>query len=140
MYTLDYMFSYWIFAWYVLYKVCIIPYNPKAWIMIAILMSIHNVLTMIRHNYYYMLFLFMIILTILKFIPLYTLFHTKHTFRDFLFGCFLFVVYVAWLTYRRVNVVHVIRSFYFSDKHIKDNDVSKSQTMAWLDSFINIKY
>ena len=135
MYTM-YMFSYWIFIWYVLYILNILPYNPKSWIMIAIFMSIYNIICMIGYKYYYMLFLFIILLTILKFIPLYTLLYTPYKNCDFFFGCFLFSIYVLWLSYHRINVIHLIYSFYFSDVYIKDNDVSTSHFMTILDSFI----
>jgi len=137
MYTPDYMFSYWIFAWYLLYVLCIIPYNPNGWIIFAIIMSVYNVVCMVTYQYYYMLFLFLILLSAIKFIPLYTIFHTQHTMNDFLFGIGLFFVYCLWIRYNNQSVVHLIETFYLSDVYIKDNNVEHSHVMKWIDSIIN---
>lgn len=84
-----------------------------------------------------MLGLFIILLSVLKFIPLYTLIHTKHTIRDFLFGCVLFILYSSWLTYQGVHVPKLVQSFYFSDMYIKDNDITQSPSLSIIDSIIN---
>ncbi len=37
MIRLDLMFSYWLFIWYILYEIEITEYNPKAWLIFALI-------------------------------------------------------------------------------------------------------
>ena len=38
----DLLFSYWIISWYVLYEINVIKYNPKFWLIIALLSNFYN--------------------------------------------------------------------------------------------------
>ena len=46
---IDFTFSYWIFAWFILYQLNIIKYNPKIFLILA---SIENLILLFMMIYY----------------------------------------------------------------------------------------
>lgn len=115
-YRLDYVFSYWIFAWFVLYYFKIVKYSP---LFILLFASIENVVLFIIHiinfiidNSYYNFFKligFIIINFCIKVLPLYYIIKIENdvkTFEelfklikkdDILISLYLFIIYIIWL-------------------------------------------
>jgi hypothetical protein len=98
MVQMDFIFSYWIFFWYLLYIVGFINCNPKFAIICGLF---ENIVIMLLMIYYKtktrLLFLFFIMFTLLKVIPLYSIWTTKIKWNDIIFTIFLFVLYLIWV-------------------------------------------
>lgn len=112
-YRLDYMFSYWIFAAYILFYFHIIPYNPKYILILGVIFNLIQFLIFIwREVSYIRLLLFTFINCCIKIIPIYTLWNTTVTRNDNIFYLELFFVYLIWIFINDVN----IKKIYFSTK------------------------
>jgi hypothetical protein len=95
----DFFFSYWIFAWYLLYISKIVKgYNPKFAIIIGILENIWIILLMIYYKTKTpFLVLFVVMFVLLKVLPLYTLWNNPIHFKDVVATISLFLIYVIWI-------------------------------------------
>ena len=95
----DFTFSYWILAWFAIYYIGIIPYNPKIWLLMGLA---HNLITIALMVYYnnsaFNISLFSITNSIIKLIPLWLLRKESYYSRDFWFGAVLFAVHLLWLS------------------------------------------
>ena len=94
---IDYIFSYWIFLWWILYMLKIVKYNPKLAILLGIIENSVILIHKIAYKKYCSLLPFIIINTIIKIIPLLTLLDTELTQDDVIFTCVLFVIHLIWL-------------------------------------------
>jgi hypothetical protein len=95
---LDFVFSYWIFAWYLLYISKITTFNPKFVLLIGLIgNSLHLFLMIYFNNSLFKIIIFIIINIFIKIIPFYTLLNTKYKIKDVIFSFFLFIIYVFWL-------------------------------------------
>jgi hypothetical protein len=123
--TPDYLFSNWIFIWYLLYITGIFTkYNPKINIILALIMNIYVIYLLIYNKQFYILFLIITIIFFIKIIPLITLRNTKIKLDDFLFGFILFLIYCLWITlYHKKNVLILIKDLYFDNKYIKNYEL-----------------
>ena len=133
----DLLFSYWIITWYVLYVINVIKYNPKFWLIIALLSNLYNLYFLIYFKRYYILFVFTIFIFILKGIPLWTLRHTKLQINDIIAGSILFLIYYIWLNYNNETLYSLFHKFYIS---IRDNTPTSSEFMYFLNIFKKLSY
>ena len=105
MIRIDYVFSYWIFFWYLLYICKLIKYNPKFALICAL---IENIVTLTFMLYYQTkqktILLYLILNFILKIIPLFTIRNSKIKINDVYFSIGLFILYLFWI---KMNVTHV---------------------------------
>ena len=102
-YRIDFVFSYWIFTWYLLFIFKYTKYSPKLGLIIAL---IHNtILLMImifyKYNIYNILF-YCIINLFIKIIPLWTLRNNKS--YDIKSTLILFFIYNIWLYLNKTNL------------------------------------
>lgn len=112
-YRFDLVFSYWIFTWYILYMLKIIPYNPKLVLIIGILENSLGLL----FGYFYNLdfswnnfFGWLSINFWIKLVPLYTVWNTKiHLKQDFIHFIKAFCLYGIWcfISGRNVFIQHM---------------------------------
>jgi hypothetical protein len=104
MVRIDYIFSYWIFFWYLLYICSFTKYNPKIAIILGLIENICILLLMLYYNTKHRLvFLFFIMMILLKIIPLYSIWNTKNSINDIYFTGFIFIVYLLWLFINNQN-------------------------------------
>jgi hypothetical protein len=127
----DLIFSYWVLIWYILYELNVITYNPKFWLIVAVFINFYNMYFMFYFKRYYMLFLFIIIVTIIKGIPLWTLRNAEVRVNDIIAGLILFVIYYIWLRYNKETLYSLFRKFYTS---IRDNDTNHTPFMYFINS------
>jgi len=114
-----YVFSYWIFLWFIAYISKIIPYNPKLFLLAALIENLIYLFLMIYYNnslIYIGLFLF--INFFIKVVPLVVVWKTLTNRYDVLFGLILIVLYFIWL---KINNVNMTVSFLSSLNGIKHN-------------------
>lgn len=111
-YRFDYVFTYWFFIAYILYMANINPYNPKPVLYFGISFLITQILVFVMTGVPFTRIAFFLFYNIfLKFIPLYTLIHTKLTWKDTQFYIGMFVVYIMWLITNDVNLEDFFLSY-----------------------------
>lgn len=94
----DYIFSYWIFLWYVLYMTGLFTHNPKFALYIGVLEHLFVLVTMIYYNVKLTNILyFTLILIILKVLPLWSLRNTVMSEKDIYTTLGMFLMYVGWI-------------------------------------------
>jgi len=102
----DFIFSYWIFVWYLLYISGILPYSPKIAILLAIFI---NVILFVLMIYYktrgIYIFNFIFINFFIKILPYYTLIHEKIYIQDFKPLAIIFISYCIWLYMNGSSVI-----------------------------------
>ena len=97
---LDFVFSYWIFAWWLVYAAGFTSFNPK---LILILGIIENTIGLFFLPKEKILF-YLVINLFIKVIPLYLVWNTKIQQRDVVFTFVLFLFYVAWVKLNGVDM------------------------------------
>jgi hypothetical protein len=94
----DFVLSYWIFAWFLLYYYKYVTYNP---LLLLIVAGIENVVLLSLMIYYknplFTILLFIIINTFIKIIPIYLLRNTKVTLCDIKSYVVVFLIYLIWM-------------------------------------------
>jgi len=113
MFRIDYIFSYWLFFWYLLYLFEFVKYNPKFAILCGLFENLFIMLLMIYYKTKKrLLFLFFIMFVLLKVIPFLSIWKTKIKLNDIAFTMLLFLLYLIWvkkgfLDFKR-NLVDVV--------------------------------
>lgn len=111
------LFSYWIFAWYVLYMVGL-PYNPKFALTVALLENVVKVCTMVYYkNKWNHIVLFCAVVLCIKGIPLWTLRRTSYTREQVLATLVLLMVYESYLAINGKSVVSILKKSYQDVQH-----------------------
>jgi hypothetical protein len=102
----DLVFSYWIYAWFLLYFFQWIKYSPKFALILGILDNIVMLILMILFGTSRItIFMFIIVNTIIKVLPLYYLRKERIRMNDVYFTCFLFFLFVIWIHMNRQSLV-----------------------------------
>lgn len=108
----DFIFSYWIFAWFLLYFFKVTQYNPKYLLLLGVL---ENLMTIIIGIYYrtsmmYIVY-FIFIMIIMKIIPLYLSWNNKDNFTslqsDLVASIFVFALYSLWLHFNGTDIISI---------------------------------
>lgn len=116
----DYVFSYWIFIWYIFFEIGFNRYNPKIGLIIGLIDNITLLCLMIYFsNSLINIFLFCIINFFIKVIPVWRLRNTDYKISDCYALICLFVVYIGWLYINNVDIIKLLRERY--DK-LKNNN------------------
>jgi hypothetical protein len=101
----DLVFSYWIFAWYLLYKARLLSYNPKFIIIVGLIENLLLLVYMIMHgSNAHTIQWFIFINTIIKVIPFYTLHNERIQMRDVWFSGLVFGMYAVWIALNRQSL------------------------------------
>ena len=119
--SVDIVFSYWIFAWYLLYIVKIVKYSPKFAIGIGILENILLLCFMILNgSNRRTIFYFVFINTFIKVIPFYTLKRERIQVKDVYAFFALFLGYLIWIIINKQNLAGNYKMVYESLIHNTD--------------------
>jgi hypothetical protein len=115
MIRVDLVFSYWISLWYVLYILQIVDYSPK----FAIGLGIIENFIMLWFMLYFgtkitAIIMFIIINTVIKIIPYYTLKRENIKIKDILFTLFLFIIFIFWLHINKQSLTGNLKLIYDS--------------------------
>jgi hypothetical protein len=107
--TFDLAFSYWIFIWFLFYYFKLIPYNPKIFLILAL---IHNIILCLLYIYFghsvILIVLFLVIIVFIKIIPLWILRNTAYKTSDFIAGSLLFILFNVWKYIRLGSIKNII--------------------------------
>ena len=114
----DFVFSYWIFVWYVLYECKIVSYNPKIALFLALIHNLLRLSIMIYfNNSIIYILLFILIQLCIKVYPLWSLRNVSSSPNDIYAMIGLFAIYNGWLWLNNENIVHLHKTAYHSIKH-----------------------
>lgn len=117
----DFVFSYWLFVWYLLYMLKIVSYNPKWALMIALIENIFVVTLMIFYkNSFINIFLFCFINIFIKILPLWSLRKTKYEINGIYSLIILFCIYLLWLKINNFDIIKNTNEWFKCIK--KDNE------------------
>ena len=106
----DLVFSYWIYVWYILYAFKATIYSPKFSLILGVIDNlIMFVLMLMYGTSRRTIFYFIVINTLIKIVPLYTLRNEPLKGRDIYFTAFLFGIFVAWLHINKQSLVGNIK-------------------------------
>ena len=115
----DFVFSYWIFVWFLLYHFGFTSYNPKIALIIALIENIGILFLMIYlKNSFIYIFLFCLINFFIKVIPVWLLRNTKYDWKDVYAIFALFLIYILWLLINEVDFKKYVTDRY---EHLKHN-------------------
>jgi hypothetical protein len=104
----DYIFSYWIFLWFILYLLKLVPYNPKIIIILGIIEILFTLIYLIVKNASIrQITKFLIINIIIKFIPLLLIYKDPIERKDIYATVILVLIYLIWMYINDVNVIKV---------------------------------
>ena len=119
----DLLFSYWIFVWYIFYMFKFKLANPKFALIIALLEGIGTFTAMLIFNTnIQIIIMFLIVTSIIKIIPVYTLLNTKVTKYDIKIAVVLGLIYSFWLL-----IINKKSPFYLLDLRrelVLNNDIN----------------
>lgn len=113
MFRIDFIFSYWIFAWYLLYMARITIYSPKLALIIAVIEAVVSYMLLKTANTFTMVST-LIIVSCIKIFPLITLWREPIRQRDIWVLFTLFIIYNIWLgvhgetmlgVYKKIQVI-----------------------------------
>lgn len=94
----DYIFSYWIFAWFIIYIFKITSYSPKFVIIVGIIANLFLLLFLIiSKSTLYNITKFIIINSFIKGIPLLIVWKDKIVIKDIKASIILIIIYLMWL-------------------------------------------
>lgn len=91
------IFSYWIFTWFIFYYFGFKNFNPLFALLIGLFVNIIMLFGYLYFKNYYKAFLFVIVNTFIKIIPIYLLRKTKITKNDIYFTIILYIIYLIYI-------------------------------------------
>lgn len=117
----DLIFSYWIFVWYLLYISKIVTYNPKILLFLGMIEGIIVFCILLTKIPLLSVIKYLIVISIIKFIPYFTIRNRVIHYNDIVFSLFLFVVYHVWLFVNGQNMIGIYQNIYSSFVHNKQD-------------------
>ena len=121
----DYIFSYWIFLWFILYLLKLVPYNPKLIIILGIIEILFTLIYLIVKNASLRkITKFIIINIIIKFIPLLLIYKDPLRKKDIYATVILVLIYLIWMYINDVNVIKVYQKLINS--YLENNSSSRT--------------
>jgi len=102
----DFIFSYWIFVWFILYILGVISFSPKFPFIIGLLENIVLLFAMLTYGTNKTTIMYFVITSvILKMIPIYYLYNDQIKIKDILFTVFIFILFSLWLKINNQTVI-----------------------------------
>ena len=110
----DFLFSYWVLFWYILYYFKFVKsYNPKFALILAL---IENLLILFFMFFYkpkiYTIIYFIIVVFFMKIIPLYIVWNTCIKMKDIYMTIFLFCIYLIWIYINNITLKKIFNETY----------------------------
>jgi hypothetical protein len=119
----DLTYSYWIFAWFLLFYFGYTTYNPNIWLIIASIENLSALLIGIYNNQPLLrTVMFIVINFFIKVVPIYLLWNTPYRLEDFIAGIHLLLIYLLWCLIRLGsinNMIQYAKNIYNANLHNK---------------------
>jgi len=121
MIRVDFIFSYWIFVWYLLYISKIVIYNPKILLFLGMIEGMIVFCILLSKIPLLSVFKYLIVIIVIKFITYFTIRNDAIHYKDIVFSLFLFAVYNIWLLINGQNIIGIYEKIYNSFIHNKQD-------------------
>jgi len=96
----DYIFSYWIFGWYVLYMMGLVKHNPKFALYLGIIENLFVLVSMVYYNVKVKnIVYFILIIFLMKVVPLWSILDTRIQEKDLYATAGLFLMFLGWIVW-----------------------------------------
>jgi hypothetical protein len=133
----DFVFSYWIFAWYLLYMAKIVIYRPKLVILLGIIENTILLISMILYgSNLRTISSFIIINTFIKLIPYYSLRHETIRTSDWKPTVIIFLLYCFWIYLNKQDLTGNYKNVF--DSLIKNRYDTPAMELLQKVSFVNL--
>ena len=123
MITPDFIFSDWIFAWFIIYYIFQRrlgdDYNPYYALCAGLALSLFLMFATIKDPLF--LFYYFIMLLSIKIIPIYLSRNTRYTHKKLVVFLTVFILYNIYLTIRQTNIIQIYKQIFTSLKE-RNND------------------
>jgi hypothetical protein len=104
----DFIFSYWIFAWFFIYIFGMVSINPKFALIIALLENIGTLTYLLFFKAPFIaISKFIIVMIVQKVIPLFIILNEKILLSDIMFTIGFFLIYLLWLFANNISFFKV---------------------------------
>lgn len=128
----DLVFSYWIYAWYILYTFRITDYSPKFALILGAIDNIGLFILMLLYGTSNeTIFYFIIVNFLIKGLPLYFLRNETLLKKDIYFTILLFGLFLIWLHINKQSLIGNMKLIYESLLYSKN----KTPFMAFIQTF-----
>ena len=136
----DFVFSYWIFIWFILYFTHIVTVSPKLWLLLAIFSNLITIILMLKSKFYY-IFRFIFLTIFMKFIPVYLLRNEPILKVHVYYSILVFILYNLWLFINGQSLYSLYKLVYNSQfensKYIGLFSTIYDKCYAYIKIFIN---
>lgn len=114
----DYIFSDWIFIWWILFYFKFTKYNPKFILIVSLIQNCFMFLYLFKQNTKKIVIIsFFIIDLIIKIIPIILIINTKINKDDIYFTILLYLVYNLYLYIKNTNVIEITNKILYYQVH-----------------------
>lgn len=114
----DYIFSDWIFIWWILFYFKFTKYNPKFILIVSLIQNCFMFLYLFTQNTQKIVIIsFFIIDLIIKIIPIISIINTKINKDDIYFTILLYLVYNLYLYIKNTNVIEITNKILYYQVH-----------------------
>ena len=93
----DLILSYWFLVWYLLYILNIVSYNPKFALILGLINNLFYLIKKLIYNPLKDVFVFSIIIILIKIIPIYTIYKYPITKKEIIITFCLIIMYLLWI-------------------------------------------
>ena len=105
MLRVDYIFSYWVLLWYVLFMLNVTTYNPLFLLYVALFLNVLGIYDKLSSMKNTLIYIFIIIL--IKVIPIYSIRDTTIKIEDIYVSLLLFFIYLLWIFINDISIKHI---------------------------------
>ena len=120
----DFILSYWIFAWYILYITKVVSYSPKLIILLGIFENFITFMIMVLYGSNVKTIIYFIIINVfIKIIPFYTVRNETIRSRDIFATIFVILVYLLWVKINGQSVIKYYTKIIYSLTHNKTDTI-----------------
>ena len=143
LFRFDFILSYWIFAWYILYITKFVSYSPKLIIIFGIIENAITLIIMLLHGSNSKTILYFVIINIIiKGIPFYTVRKDTIKIRDILVTSLVILIYLLWVKINGQSVIQYYKKIIYSLIHNKRDTIGiyiLTQIEKYINKITNLK-
>jgi hypothetical protein len=107
----DFIFTYWIVGWYILYVAGRVSYNPLGILLLNLLAHVIMLMVMLYYSYSYIL-LFVVQIVLLNVLPLWYIWKNPYVEKDLYASIVVTLMYLTWVWIHQMNVISLYQSIF----------------------------
>jgi hypothetical protein len=143
LFRFDFILSYWIFAWYILYITKFVSYSPKLIIIFGIIENAITLIIMLLHGSNSKTILYFVIINIvIKGIPFYTVRNDTIRSKDIFATICVILIYLLWVKINGQSVIQYYKKIIYSLIHNKRDTIGiyiLTQIEKYINKITNLK-